>query len=117
MPRADKDGVEEKSAEWQRQHREDTAENFATKQVRMPECAHKPQGEQHQPERYHRQVRRRKIAQRREANEKQRIANPSQENQRRAGPHCPVPVSFHRYASPRSTPSTTSDLPAQGARI
>src|SRR2546429_7213787 len=66
MPRADENAVEEKSAECQRQHREDAAENFAATQIRMLECAHKPQGEQHQPERDHRQVRPRKIAKPRE---------------------------------------------------
>src|SRR5580692_9137459 len=98
MPRANKNAVEEESAACQRQDREDAAENFASKQVRMPECAHKSQGEQHQPERDHRQVRPRKTS------------------------NAPVHTAqfqlrFIANASPHSIRSKTSNLSYPGARI
>src|SRR5271155_2329129 len=113
MPRADEDAVEENSAQRQRQHRQDGAENLATMQLRLAERAHQSHGEQRQPEDDQRKIHPWKIAERREADEVQWITQYSYDHQYKAGPHCPIPASFHRNRPPESTPKSS---PLPGAK-
>src|SRR5271168_1360583 len=113
MPRADEDAVEENSAQRQRQHRQDGAENLATMQLRLAERAHHSHGEQRQPEDDQRKVHPWKIAERREADEVERITQYSRNHQYDASPNCPIPASFHRNGPPENT---TKSYPLPGAK-
>src|SRR5580700_12243893 len=107
MARADEDAVQENSAQRQRQHRQDGAENLSAMQLRLAERAHQSHGEQCQPEDDQRKVRPWKIAERGEADEVERITQYSRDHQYNASPHCPIPASFHRNGPPENTTKST----------
>ena len=67
--------------------------------LRLSKCAHQAHADQRQSNRHHRQIRPRKIAQRRKPNEVQRVAHHSRYHQQRARPNQPIPASFHRKSS------------------